>query len=96
MSGANEQYREMVILLAFDDAAQIVERAKIGYDDYYADSSPLIDDGAYRASRRIVKVTGTIYNSAGDVQSSFENWYGRDGKYARSRTVHHDGTITED
>src|SRR5437763_697989 len=96
MASKDEDHRSKVFLVAFDEDGDKVEEVAIGYDDYYNESSPLIDDGAYRSLRRVVKVVGRIYNSAGEIQSEFENSYGKDGKYLRSRTVHQDGTVRED
>jgi hypothetical protein len=96
MASKDEEHRSKVFLIGFDEDGAKVEEVTIGYDDYYNQSSPLIDDGAYRSLRRVVKVVGTIYNSAGEIQSEFDNSYGKHGEYVRSRTVHRDGTVTED
>ncbi len=92
----NKSPKDMVILVAFNMRGAVVEEATLSYDDYYSGSPTLIDDEFYRVSHGIVKLKGEIYDDNGELQSSFENTYDKDGKYAHGRAVHADGTVTED
>ena len=86
----------VVLLNAFDGSRKIIFELELSVDDYYDESHPLIDDNAYRGERGIRYVHGRIYDYDGKLDQEFNNEYGLDGVYIRSRIVHGDGTIIED
>ena len=87
--------KSVVTLFASDANSSTVEETQISYDEYFEESPKLIDDSGHRASRGIRRITGRIYNSAGELQSEFDNTYDENGKYVHGRAVHQDGTVTE-
>jgi len=94
----NEQKnpRSQVIIEAFGVEDDLIEKIIVGYDEYYNESSQLIDDGQYRAARGVKRIVGKVYDSRRRLQSEFVNRYRPDGSYAGGKTVHLDGTVTED
>lgn len=64
-------------------------------DEYYDRSSELIDSSSYRQSKGVGVVRGKIYDAKGRLVQSFENHYDDDGSLRRNRTVHDDGSVTE-
>jgi hypothetical protein len=84
-----------VVLTAYGDEGVIVEQSKISYDEYYEETNSLIDDDKYIRKSRIRVITGEIYNSSGKIQSTFTNFYNRNGIYVHSREIDADGTVIE-
>jgi hypothetical protein len=84
-----------VLLLATDEHGTVVERTEVPYDDYYGGGVAIVDSNAYRAAKRIRRLTGEVYNSKGQLQQSFDNQYAEDGRYLRSRMIFADGTVVE-
>ena len=85
-----------VLLDAFDGSRKTIFELVLSVDDYYDESHPVIDDDSYRSERGIRFVHGRIYDYDGKLDQEFNNEYGSDGAYIRSRIVHGDGRIIED
>jgi len=96
MVAKQANHRSKVFVAAYDERDSVIEEQVLAYDEYYSASSPLIDSSRYRAQRGIRRITGRIYNSAGELQAEFKNTYDDQGKYVRGTTVHQDGTVTKD
>jgi hypothetical protein len=95
MASNSKGRRSTVLLVGYSDDGRIVERSSVPYDDYYDGKTPIVDSAAYRAARRIRRLTGEIYNASGNRQQTFDNVYDEAGKYLRSRMVFADGTVVE-
>ena len=95
MPAKRRRPRSRVFLKAFDQAGGLVEKVSIHYDEYYSGSPKLIDDGEYRAGLGVRRLEGKIYDSSGNRQSSFVNYYDERGSYLRSTIVDQDGTVAE-
>jgi hypothetical protein len=93
---AKAKLRSTVVLTAYGDEGVIVEKCKISYDQFYEETNSLIDGDKHIRKSRIRVITGEIYNSSGKIQSTFTNFYNKKGIYARSRSIHADGTVFED
>jgi hypothetical protein len=93
---AKKKPKNVVVLVALDQAEQAVERASLACEEYYDASHPLIDEPAYRRTRGIRAIQGTIFDGRGRVDQSFVNHYSARGTYLSGRTVFQDGTVTED
>jgi hypothetical protein len=85
----------LVILTAFGDANECIEKIRLSVDEYYEESSELIDSSNYRRVRKIKSINGEIYNEGGQLVQSFQNRYNDAGVLTHNRTVHDDGSITE-
>lgn len=86
----------MVIISAVDESRKQVLELSIPVDDYYGESHPVIDDDVFRSDRAIRYVRGLIFDYDGNLDQEFNNEYGLDGSYIRSKVVHADGTVVED
>lgn len=75
---------------------ELILQESVLYSDYYGDNLTLIDDAERIKNNTIMAVAGEIYNSKGEMQSSFVNFYDRNGEYVRSHTIHSDGTVLQD
>ena len=87
---------EIAVLVAWAADGTEVERDEISLEEYYQGLHKLIDDGGYRASRGIVAIEGELFDPSGNLFQKFRNTYAADGRYKGGRTVHADGTVTED
>jgi len=96
MAKSSKRPRNKVFLVAYAADGTTIERIEMSYDDYYDGSAPVVDDDAYRRKHRIRRLAGEIYNRKGILQQSFDNTYGDDGGYVRSRIINADGTVFED
>jgi hypothetical protein len=96
MPQKKRKHRSEVVLVLYGSGDQALDELIIPYDEFYDASPPVIDSSDYRARLGVLRVTGEIYNSKGELQSHFETFYDNKGKHVRSRAVHQDGTITED
>jgi hypothetical protein len=88
-----KKIKDVVILIAFDTAENVVEEVNMTYDQYYEDLHSLIDDELYRKNKGIRKLQGKIYNYKGVLEQSFENIYSESGKKMHGCTIHADGTV---
>jgi hypothetical protein len=87
--------RAVVVLTGYGEDGKIVHRLSVDYDKFYGDSGHLIDDRDEIERRGIRAITGEIYNSKGEIQSNFVNFYRSTGEYVCGRAVHSDGTVCE-
>jgi hypothetical protein len=87
--------RGTVLLSAFTESHETILEETLTIDDYYENSSPMIDDNEFRKQHNIRFIHGRIYDYDGKLDQEFNNEYGKDGAYLRSRIVHADGTIIE-
>jgi hypothetical protein len=96
MSKLPENMRSKVVLTAFGREGVVVEQHVIDYDDFYGETNSLIDDADRIKTEQIHAITGEVFDSSGKIQSSFVNFYNRNGLYARSRTIHSNGKVIQD
>jgi hypothetical protein len=96
MNMPNKTFRSVVNLTAFGSEGILIAQESVSYDDYYGDTQTLIDDNKRIEKEEITVITGEIYNSHGEMQSCFTNFYDRNGEYVRSRAIHLDGTVLQD
>jgi hypothetical protein len=96
MTTQQEAFRSKVVLTAFGDAGAIVDQVVVDYDDFYGQTNTLIDDSERIKKENIYAITGEIYESSGELQSTFVNFYDANGLYVRSRAIHANGTVTQD
>lgn len=96
MNSRKAPFRSTVVLTAFGDEGALVEQVHVKYDDYYGDTNTLIDDYDHIRQKRIRVIMGEIYNSGGNIQSAFTNFYNNKGEYIRGRAIHADGTVVQD
>lgn len=102
MGKGKPPHRSVVLLVAYSETGEEVEHAEVSFDDYYEGTPPLIDDDNYRSGRRIRRITGKIFDSAGKLQCDFENFYGQMGEseggrvHDEGRVIHQDGTVIDD
>ena len=96
MAKTRKMHKNEVVLVAFDRNDAVVEEQRMSYEDYYEGLPELIDSNLYRASRGIRRITGSVYNSKGELEQDFDNKYSEKGEYLRGRAVHADGTVIED
>lgn len=92
---APKLHRSIVFLAGFDENGKLVFREDLSYDDYYEGSHPVIDDNDYRAQHGIRRITGRVFDLAGNVQQDFESHYNEKGEVVSGRIVHQDGTVNE-
>jgi hypothetical protein len=95
MAKENRNLSNLVILTAFGDANECIEEARLSVDEYYEESSKLIDSSDYRRVKKIKNINGKIYNDDGQLVQSFQNRYNDAGVLTHNRIVHDDGSITE-
>jgi hypothetical protein len=95
MARSNNRRLNRVFLVAYGVDGRELLRQDISYEDYYEGITPLIDNGAYRISLGVRRVTGEIFDSKGHLQQSFENKYGVSGEHVGGKAIHADGTIFE-
>ncbi len=88
--------RNVVVIVAYGTAGNLIERIELPYESYYDESTPIIDESAYRANRQIRYLVGEVYDSDAQLQQRFETFYDDRGSYVRSRVVHQNGTVIED
>ncbi len=88
-------YLSLAILEAFDAAREPVLKMIMPYFDYYEELHPLIDDDEYRRERNIRYLHGQLYNDDAKLVQDFQCEYDATGAYIGGRTVHEDGTVTE-
>jgi hypothetical protein len=89
------ELRGTVLITAFDIRRKLISEESLSIADYYEDSHPMIDDNDFRKQRHIRFVHGCIYDYDGKLDQEFDNEYGEDGTYIRSRIVHADGTVID-
>lgn len=88
--------KSTVLLVAFGATKDLpVEQLSMTTEEYYEGGIPLIDAREYRSKRGIVLVRGEIFDSRGRAAQRFENRYASDGRLSSNRTVHGDGSVTE-
>jgi hypothetical protein len=95
MTKAKQSPKNIVVLTAFGSLDERIEEIRLSIDDYYEESSELIDSSSYRRMKKIQFINGEIYNSKGRLIQSFENRYNDAGALTWNRTVHEDGSVTE-
>jgi hypothetical protein len=95
MAKDKQLLRNVVLLTAFGDMTECIEEARLSIDEYYEESHELIDSSGYRCTKSIRVVKGEIYNDRGRLVQSFESQYNEAGILTRNRTVHEDGSVTE-
>ena len=85
--------KSRVLLIAYTHDGSETQKLDISYDEYYGETTPLIDSDLYRKNNHIVRIAGKIYDSNRQLQQSFENKYDDSGKYIGGRAAHSDGTV---
>ena len=87
--------KDLVVIEAFDDRGTLVEQLKMSCQTYYDESNPVIDEEAYRRTKQIRKITGTIFNRSGEKEQEFEVFYDENFEYLKGKAVLKDGTVVE-
>ena len=95
MTKDKQRLRNVVVLTAFGDVNERIEEVRLSVDEYYEESHELIDSGVYRRTKNIRIIKGEIYNDRARLVQSFESQYNDAGVMTRNRTVHEDGSVTE-
>jgi len=95
MSDSTQELRSVVVITGYDGEGAIVVRESVEYDIFYGDVGHVIDDNSRIRVLGIRTITGEIYNSTGELQSSFVNFYTGTGEFANGRSIHADGTLLE-
>ena len=96
MAKRTKRPRSEVRLVSYTADGSVFERLQISYDQYYGGGTAALDSDEFRSEHGIRRLTGEIFNSKGELQQSFDNSYGENGEYVRSRIVNADGTVFED
>lgn len=86
---------DRVQLIAIDQDGGIVEEQLLSYEDFYESLTDLIDSNDYRASRKIRRVKGQIFDGKGRLDQEFENHYSIRGEYLHGKAIYSDGTVVE-
>lgn len=73
-----------------------MECQTISLEQYYEESTELIDFSEYRQQRHIVIVNGSIFGSRGKQRRQYTNFYDAKGDYIGGRVVEEDGSVHVD
>src|SRR5262245_2821310 len=83
-----------VILVAYDATGTVVVEERLRVFDYYEESHPLIDSVEHRKERGIRRLSGRVFDHAGNLSQEFDCHYSATGQLVESLAKHADGTVT--
>lgn len=67
--------KDSMRLVGFDRRGKVVHEQLMSLYDYYEELHPVIDENAFRKQRGIVRLVGTKFDDAGEIEEEWENHY---------------------
>ena len=90
---AKQRQQPSVHLVAYDSAGRLVQEQDLSWREYCERSHPLLDDAAYRKTRDIVRLSGTIIDAHGQNSEEFEAQFDRAGLCIADAARFADGSV---
>lgn len=92
----SKQFAGKSVLVSYLQDGSILDRIELYNEEYYEGDNPLIDSSEFRLQLGVRRLTGTIYNSKGELQQSFELLYDETGNRTKLTIKFADGTVVDE
>jgi hypothetical protein len=76
--------KDSMRLVGFDQTGKVVHEQLMSLYDYYEELHPVIDENVFRKERGIMRLVGTKFDDAGEVEEEWENFYTEAGAISSS------------